>query len=243
MVSNSFGSVLSSNAFLSVNQSPIAKAGATKPMVISANGIDAKLILNGTRSSDPDGDFLRYPWFSAPNSRPPTLLASGAVAVVVLPVGAHPLLLVVSDGLLSATNAVTVEVITAAQAVEKLITQVTFFELGGIPNRSSPRSRRRWLPSNGAALSPPSISCMPSRIKSVPNSNPPLQPVAASFIQAAQDVIDALTDFATSPSDRPHGKFAPILRQPNGHARLQFSAEPGPTYLLQASTNLVEWGS
>ena len=65
--------------------------------------------------------------------------------------------------------------------------------------------------------------------------------LAASFIQAAQDVIDALTDFATSPSDRPHGKFAPILRQPNGHARLQFSAEPGPTYLLQASTNLVEW--
>ncbi len=46
------------------------------------------------------------------------------MAVVRLPVGAHALLLVVDDGLLSATNGVAVGVITAAQAVERLMAQV-----------------------------------------------------------------------------------------------------------------------
>ena len=42
------------------------------------------------------------------------------MAVVTLPVGVHPVQLVVNDGLLARTNEVTVEIITTGQAVERL---------------------------------------------------------------------------------------------------------------------------
>ena len=65
--------------------------------------------------------------------------------------------------------------------------------------------------------------------------------LAASFIQAAQEVIDVLSGGNTNPGGRPHGRFASVRRQPNGQVQLQFAAEPGPTYVVEASTNLVQW--
>ena len=76
------------------NQPPVADAGATKWTVISPNGTNAQVILNGTRSSDPDGDLLHYACYEAGSPDP---LAQGPVAVVVLPVGSHSLALVVND--------------------------------------------------------------------------------------------------------------------------------------------------
>jgi hypothetical protein len=82
---------------------------------VSANGTNATVILDGSRSSDADGYMLQYTWYEASN-----LLAGGVVAVRVLPLGAHPISLVVSDGFLFSTNAITVEVLTPAQAVQRL---------------------------------------------------------------------------------------------------------------------------
>ena len=57
------------------------------------------------------------------NSQPSTVLASGVEAVVALPMGLNPIELVVNDGMASATNAFTVEVITTAEATMRLIDQ------------------------------------------------------------------------------------------------------------------------
>src|SRR5205085_4226458 len=43
-----------------VNQPPVADASATVPLVISGNGTNAETILDGSRSSDPEGDLLQY---------------------------------------------------------------------------------------------------------------------------------------------------------------------------------------
>jgi len=90
-------------------------------MYISPNGTNATVVLDGSRSSDPDGDPLDYTWYELGITNP---LASGVVTHAVLPVGTQQLLLVVSDGLVSNTNAVTVEVITTAHALERLVAMV-----------------------------------------------------------------------------------------------------------------------
>jgi hypothetical protein len=102
-------------------QSPVADASATQPIVISANGIEAMVVLDGSLSIDPAGESLAYAWYEVDNDN---AVAGGAVAVVLLPVGVHSLLLVVNDGFLSATNAFAVDVVTRAQAVGRLIDQV-----------------------------------------------------------------------------------------------------------------------
>ncbi len=161
------------------------------------------------------------------------------MAVVVLPLGMHLLDLVVSDGWLTATNGYTVEVISTAKAARRLETAV------GV----------------GVSRSEPLLATLSAALASIDRRNPvsainqllafenkvsaqtaPLDPVlAASFIQAAQDVIAALSGGNTNPSGRPHGRFESIVRQPDGRVQLQLSREPGRLYILEASTNLVDW--
>jgi len=239
VVSNAFGAVTSATAFLSVNQPPVADASATRSVVISANGADARVVLDGTRSSDPDGDLLQYLWFSTFNSQPSTVLASGPVAVVPLPIGLHPLLLVVADGMLPDTNAFTVEVLTSAQAVDRLVTAVE----------------------QDVSRAQPLIATLSAALASIDRSNPvsainqllafqnkvraqvaPLDAaLAASLMQQAQEIIDTLSGGGTNPGGRPHGRFSSITPQPNGRLHLQLAADRGQACILEASTNLLNW--
>lgn len=98
------------------NRPPIPDASATRLRTISADNIRASVVLDGSRSSDPDGDVIRYQWIE--NG---AVIAQGSPATVSLAVGSHPIRLVVSDGNLSATNNVEVGVLTAAQAVAEIV--------------------------------------------------------------------------------------------------------------------------
>jgi hypothetical protein len=60
---------------------------------------------------------FQYTWYLAGQANP---LASGVVAVVVLPVGTNSITLVVNDGRTSRQQTIAVEVITIIQAVERL---------------------------------------------------------------------------------------------------------------------------
>ena len=99
------------------NQPPVADAGAGST-VISPDNIRGEVAVDGSRSSDADGDALTFAWFVGSDLTAP--VASSAAARVTLPVGAHTLTLVVSDGQAQATATVTVHVITAGTASQEV---------------------------------------------------------------------------------------------------------------------------
>src|SRR5207244_1084881 len=60
--------------------------------------------------------------------------------------------------------------------------------------------------------------------------------LAQSFIQAAQAVIDALSNAG------PLIVRIQLVRQADGRVRVQFSAPSGNTHVIAASTNMIDWG-
>jgi hypothetical protein len=65
--------------------------------------------------------------------------------------------------------------------------------------------------------------------------------LADTFIQAAQQAIDALSGGNTNPGGHAQGRFTSLTRQPGGRAQLHFSGEAGRRYIIEASTNLTDW--
>jgi len=233
-ITNAFGVALSSNALLTVNRPPVADASATQPLVIAPLHCDATVVLDGSRSSDPDGDPLHYFWSKA---GAPSPFATGTVAVVTLPAGMNPLTLVVDDGLATNAQSFTAGVITLAQALERLIARV---------NAETPKPQPLVATLSAALSSVKRSAATPAinQLEAFQNKTraqvAPADPaLAQAFIQAAQQLVVILgTD--CSPA-RPTASIAKITRQANGRLRMHFSAPQGFVYILEASTNLVDW--
>jgi hypothetical protein len=215
---------------------PIADATATPPLVISPNGSSATVVLDGSRSFSPDEVPLQYAWYETGQAGP---LATGVVAVTVLPVGAHTIILVVNDGAFSDTNAIAVEVITTAEAVERLIAAVS-------ADVSRSRPLLATLDAAAASIqrgdSIPAINQLLAFQNKVCAQLAPLDATLANtLLHSAQAIIAALSAGNTDPSGRVHGVITGLTPQPSGHAGLRFSAQSGQVFLIQASTNLVDW--
>ena len=213
-------------------QPPVADATATIPLVISVNNSNATVVLDGSLSSDPEGDPLQYYWFV---NNAATASATGVVAVVVLPVGTNSITLSVSDGHASNQQTITVEVITTAQAVERLLELVN----------------------KDVAQAQALAATLSAAIKSIDRSNPtaainqlhafqnqitaqiaPLNPtLAGTLVDQAQTIIDILA----SGGAKVHGKISATLNRANGRLHLNFSAPLGQIYIIEASTNLLDW--
>lgn len=101
------------------NHPPVADASATRSRVISPNNHNAEVVLDGSRSSDPDNDTLAFSWVEEAST-----LALAVISTNILSLGTHLINLVVSDGQLNATNMITVDVITPCQAVAELTSLV-----------------------------------------------------------------------------------------------------------------------
>lgn len=97
------------------NHAPVADAGATIIRVISPDDLSARVVLDGSRSSDQDSDALTYSWAEGAST-----LGTEALSANFLSVRTHVITLIVSDGRLSATNSVTVEILTPCQALGEL---------------------------------------------------------------------------------------------------------------------------
>lgn len=98
------------------NQPPIADASATPRLFITSASTGALVTLDGSRSSDADGDPLTYVW-----SVNGTVAAQGVVTSTILPAGAHTVTLTVSDGSATATDTLQVEVVDVVDAINQLI--------------------------------------------------------------------------------------------------------------------------
>lgn len=98
------------------NHPPVADAGADRNVPLGSSG-SADVLLDGSASSDPDGDALTYTWTESGNS-----LGSGAFIQVFLSPGKHPITLTVADGF-GATSSATVN-ITATPPVDLALTAV-----------------------------------------------------------------------------------------------------------------------
>lgn len=109
------GEVASGAAWvLLLNQPPIAEAGPTQ-IVSAGTTCLAAVTLDGTDSSDPDGDVLTYAWEHAAGP------ASGPSPTITLGLGTHALTLTVDDGhgaMDSDTTTVTVEDTTPPDLTE-----------------------------------------------------------------------------------------------------------------------------
>lgn len=94
---------------------PVADAGADQS-VEATSAAGAQVVLNGTASFDPDNEPLTYEWRDAGD----TVVGSGALAAVALPIGDHVMTLTVSDGHSApGSDTVTIRVVdTTAPAIE-----------------------------------------------------------------------------------------------------------------------------
>jgi hypothetical protein len=114
------------------NAPPVADASATVREVISPNNRNAEVVLNGSRSADPEGAPLTYRWVEGTNE-----IGAARVVRVRLPVGRHEITLTVTDGQASDQDLLAVWVITPAMATRSLIQRVEAADL--------PRARERVM--------------------------------------------------------------------------------------------------
>ncbi len=122
---------------VSVNDAPIAIAQA-KPsflfssneistVIISPNGSNAAVVLDGSLSYDIESNALDYAWSEGTN-----LLANGEIVTNSLAVGTHTITLVVNDGADSGADTIVVDVITPADAIAEL---VAFLDASALPQK------------------------------------------------------------------------------------------------------------
>jgi hypothetical protein len=228
-ISNAFGSVVSADARLTVNRPPIADATATLRLVFSVNSSNAAVVLDASRSYDPDGDPLQYTWFTSSSTN---ALTNGVVAVVILPVGTNSITLTVNDSLATDCQTITVEVITPAQAISRLIdaaAEATTKQSLLATLRAALAAVNRSNPT--AAIN--QLQAFQHQVSAQLGSIDPL--TARALIDEAQGIIDTMTGDITKP-----GKVKITIKS-NCRSHLNFSGVHGQVYIIEASLDLVNW--
>jgi serine protease AprX len=115
-----------------VNDPPIANAGPDQTVTDTDGNGSEVVTLNGTGSTDPDGDPLTYSW-----SEGSTVLGTGVSPTVALSVGSHNVTLTVNDESATATDTVTITV-----QPQPADTTIHVGDLDGASSWNS--SRTRW---------------------------------------------------------------------------------------------------
>ena len=212
---------------------------ATNCFILAPNNAEATVVLDGSHSSDVDNDPLQFAWSADGQTN---VLAAGPVAIHRFAIGPHTVRLLVSDPYDDATARVTFEVITPATAVDQLIQFVNEASLGS-------RNKRPLLAILFAAKASlhrhhPLVAVMQLRAfhhlvrDGVARHDPVL---GAQLIEAAQQVIEALSGGNCHPGGPPHCRVTKLDRRGDGCVALHLAGEPRQIYVVEASTNLVDW--
>jgi len=234
VVTNAYGVAISSNAVLLVNRLPIADASATRSPVIKPLHCDATVILDGSRSSDPDGDALQFTWFKAGSSN---VLTTGVVASVKLPAGTHSLRLVVDDSMAQGEQVFDVKVITLVQAIAGLMDLIQSNATRPAPLLALLRAATGSINRDQPAAAINQLEAFQRQLKSqVAPRDPEL---ADQADQAAQAIIDLLGVDCSSIGSRLRIE-KPVSRD-GDRWRMQFAAPAGEILFIEASSDLVNW--
>jgi hypothetical protein len=235
VVSNQLGMTISPAAELSLNHPPIADASATPRQVIACNNAHAKIVLDGSRSSDPDGDPLQYAWYVNEGAHSS---ATGVVAVVALRTGTNIITLNVSDGWATNQQSVTVEVITAAQAVERLMADVSVNVPGSRPLLATLGAARAAICRGSCLAAQAELKAFQLNVRAQVGRRDPA--LAASLIGSAQKIVDAI---AACCRGRGRGleQIFPRISHVHGKVHLEFPVTQRGIYLIEASSDLVHW--
>ena len=221
---------------LAGNHAPIADASAIATLVVSPNGSNAPVVLNGTKSSDPDGDALTYAWFHTGASN---AFATGVVANVTLHVGSKPLTLVVSDGKATGSQNITVEVKTAGAAFNDLRALIRSGHLG---RRAAPLlaalSTAEFAANHGhknQAIA--RLRAFKFWVRALVQPTDPA--LAAQLIRLAQAVIVSLGPIH---DPTPHVVQIESIRPgAGGKPHLRIRGRSGNVYIVEVSTNMANW--
>ncbi|HKX62335.1 MAG TPA: PKD domain-containing protein, partial [Verrucomicrobiae bacterium] len=173
-----------------LNTAPVADASATDRTVISGNNSNAVVHLDGTRSTDADGDPLTYAWLVDGGLVP---VATGAIASIVLEVGTHTITLVVDDGLAMDTDVIEVNVLTAGEAVDEIIAVLNAADLGGKNKRPLNASLKAAVASFDRGNNQSGANQLEAFLNKLEAQIGRTNPVAAEALRrAVQEVLDAL---------------------------------------------------
>jgi len=156
--------------------------------VLSLDNATGCIVLNGSGSTDPDGDPLTFTW-----TIDGTNIVSGEVVPVCLEVGCHTVELAVSDGGSTTRCRIEVCVIGAGEAVEDCIELVENTQI----ERKNKRPLLASLKAAQASFDRGNITSGRNQLKAFQNkvraqvgkSNPA---EAELFIECAQRIIDAI---------------------------------------------------
>jgi hypothetical protein len=233
-VTNAFGSVQSSNAVLTVNRPPVADASATPSLVLVPLHCDRTVVLDGSRSHDPDGDSLSFFWYQSESATP---LATGRVAIVTLPFGTNLVTLSVDDGLATNTQSFSVAVLSPDQAVEGLEGLVELQVRRAGPLVVSLGEAINSIERDNATAAINQLQAFLNKLSA--QVEPDNSALADSLAGAAQTIINILERDCAS--EKPHGKIQKVTQKENGNHRIQFTAPQEFVYIVEASTNLVDW--
>jgi len=183
---------------LPVNDAPVARItisplsafpGFTNLIVISLNGSNAPITLDGSASSDAESDPLTYSWREDTN-----VIASAATATVELTVGTHTLTLEVSDATDVGTATAEVEVVSLQQSVGLVI---LLLQDSGL-DRTTVRPLTASLKAAAAAFDDFRLRAGSNQLDAFQNQvrariEPTNPELAAQLIAAAQVILDVMT--------------------------------------------------
>ena len=217
-----------------LNNPPVADASATATRVISPDNRNARVVLDGSRSRDVDGDPLQFSWFVDSSA---TVAATGRVVVAVLSVGLHELQLAVNDGQATASDHIAVRVITAADAVDELIADV---QAAGLRHPHSLLSQltvaRRAFVDGNFDLGVRHLDLFQDKLRELQERHGVDPNAAAALLRAAQAIVAAVNGV------RPmQPAFTVCQCEKSGRVRMRFTGGPARTYLVEASMDLETW--
>jgi len=185
--------------FAKISVSPLAEfTGITNQIILAPVGGDAKVVLDGSESSDVENDPLEYFWSERTNN-----FASGVKVTNEFAPGSHTVTLTVSDGDATGTAITEFEVLTPAEAVGFLIAAIEDSDVGqrhATPLIAILRNAARSFENGNAPAGNNQLQAFQNKVQAqIAPTHPTL---AAQWIAEAQQIIMAASNVSSTPLNR-----------------------------------------